>query len=748
MSEFKIKSVIPTASEAKGICSSNGVYFPSNTNLFKMKRNEFVLVSSCDGLIKHFSINGDFSFLCTNDRIYFNHFQHFIGSLKRSATAIDSFDNIFAIGNINSLEVWYIPTEYKFCLFSLHSKLVGHHRPITNIKILDSRHIVTASEDCTVRLFDLESKTTRVVATLNDIPIGLHVINKQVIATVRNGSIVSIDLETFEYKNIKFDGEIKSSSSYNDIVAVVFKNMAIEKINEEIELLPSKQVSHKKKDVSSDTTLILLQNFEEIFRCEIKSIVNEISLENGSLYVRSPEYIADFDIQTESFVHVLNLPTISNISVCKNLLAASCSDQSVCIYNDNSCISKLFDPKAKGDVIASHISNSICTIVYSSGYISCFNINDSHCFRSFSISDTPFSSIACSCMSEDGCFVFISDNATVKIIELTKGKLLDTITLHSPILRMKFYRDFLYTLELGKVLTKHSIFSGVTDNVVLEDLPIGLCVKNNNVLVSTIKGIMVYDLDLNYVDSFSAQLESRNRSEMYSKNKPVEYVDFDSSFVFCGGQSNSLKIFANSFSIKMKRLLMKAPLLQIITVSRNKDLENFKAKLFREKSTPFDKGNLIEVKNLLVSNNKLYLLTNEGVSIYENVETIFSPVEFDISPSEEFIKNNIENSLKSLIAAVRLNDASLMKMVVDHCIDIDFTVKYLPERYITTFLHFIFEMLKQDYTDMKLFEFLNKLIFYHKATFPGLLESLSNGIKPIYDNVKKNNFLLKLIIKK
>lgn len=748
MSEFKIKNVIPTASEAKGILASDGVYFPSNTNLFKMKKNSFSLVSSCDGVIKQFAVNGDFSFLCTDDRIYFNHFQHFIGSLKRSATAIDSFDDFFAIGNNNVLEIWNIPTEYKFCLFRLQSKIVGHHRTITNIKILSSKHIVTASEDCSIRLFDLEKKTSKVIAVLNDIPTGLHSINNQVIATVKNGSVVTVDLDTLEYKNLKFSGEIVSSSSHNDVLAIAIKNMIIENKNEEFELLPSRNEVPKSKELSKNQTLVLLQNFEEIFRCEISTALTEIALENSILHIRSPDFISSFDIQTESFIHTLNLPTILNISVYKNLLAASASDHSVYIYSDNTCISKLQDPKAKGDVIASHILPSKCVVIYSTGHISCFNINDSHCFRSFSISDTPFSSLASSCVSDDGCFVFISDNVNIKIIDLMKGKLIDTINLHSPVLNMKFYRDYLYTLELGKVLTKHSVFSGLSDNVVIEDLPIGFCVKNSNIIVSTVKDLIVYDLDLNYVDSFGVLLESRNRSEMYSKNKSVEIVDFDSSYVYCGGQSNYLKIFENSFSVKKKKVLMKTPLVQILTVSRNKNLENFKSKIFREKETAFDKTNLIEVKNVFSSNSKLYILTNEGVSIYENIETSFSPVEFDIKPTEEFVKNNLENSLKSLIAAIKLNDASLLQMVINNCADIDFTVKYLPNRFIDQFLFFIFETLKQDFTNIKLIEFLNKLVFYHRATFPGLYESLSSGIRPIYEEVKRNNFLLKSITKK
>ena len=193
MSGFKIKSIIPTASD--------GLYFSSNTNLFRMRKSEFSLVSSCDGIVRRFSVNQDLFFLCTGNRIYLNHLQHFIGSLKRSATAIDSCDAFFAIGNENVLEIWTIPSEYKFCLFTLQSKHVGHHRSITHIKILDNSRIVTASDDCSVRLFDIKNRKSSVIATLNDIPLGIHCDNDNITVTTRNGGIVFLDLSTSEYKN-------------------------------------------------------------------------------------------------------------------------------------------------------------------------------------------------------------------------------------------------------------------------------------------------------------------------------------------------------------------------------------------------------------------------------------------------------------------------------------------------------------------------------------------------------------------
>jgi WD40 repeat protein len=749
MVEFKIKNIIPTASEAKGLSCSNGAYFPSNTNLFKLQKNEFSLISSCDGFIKHFSVNGNFSFLCTEDRIYFNHFQHFIGSLKRSVTAIDSFDSLFAIGNNNVLEIWKIPTQYKFCQFTLKSKHTGHHRSISLIKFISQSKVITASEDCSVRLFDIENKSTKIIATLNDIPIAIHYFEDQCTITTRNGSITYLDLNSMEFKNVKFDGEIKSSSSFIDIVAISIKNMAIEDITPDIELLPSKTPIIKKKLISEKSTVILFKKSEEIFRCELDSEINEIALENSILYVRTANFIGSFDIQTESFIHTLSLPKILSISVFKNFLAASCADRSVCIYKDNTCVFKLQDPKSKGDILASHLSASICTVVYTSGYVSCFNINDSQCFRSFSVLDEPLGIHSCSCISEDGCFLIISNGAEIKIIDLIKGKLLETITMKSPILKLIFYRNFLYTLELDKVLTKHNVFAGISDNVVLEDLPVGMSIRDNSVVISTIKGLISYDLDLNILNSFSVQLESRTRNEMFSKSKPVEHVDFNSSFIFCGGQSNFLKIFENSFFNKDQKVLIKNQLVQIIQISRNRDLENFKAKIFHEKENqPFDKNRLIEVKNLVLFNDKLYIQTKDDVSIYEKIETSFSPIEFDILPTEDFIKNNLDNTLKSLIASIKLNDPKLINLVIDNCLDFEFTIKYLPERYALPLLEFVFEILKQDFSNLKFADILNKIIFYHKITIPGMLESLHSGIKPLYLDVKKNKYILESIIKK
>ena len=527
------------------------------------------------------------------------------------------------------------------------------------------------------------------------------------------------------------------------------KDMVIEDKQEDIELLPSKHKVIKKKETSKNSTVILLKDSQEFFRSEIDSQIIEISLEHGTIFMRTLDSICAYDIQTESFIYNLPLPTILSISVFKNLLAISSLNRLVCIYKDNVCMAGLRDPKAIGDITSVHISSNICTVLYSSGYVSCFNINDTQCFRSFRMSEESTFLCSTSCISEDGCFLFASDGTkSIKVIDLIKGRLLDTITLNSAIIKVIFYKDFLYTLELDKILTKHSVFSGLTDSVALEDIPLSCSIRNTAVLVSTTKGIVAYDLNLNHIDSLSVKLEARNRGEMYIKSRPVEQLDFNASYIFCAGQSNSLKVFENSLDSKgYKPKLIKNSLVQIIQVSRNRDMENFGSKLFREKQEEFDKSNLISVNSLFFSNDKLYVQTKADLCIYERVVTSFQPIEFDVIPTEEFIRNNLDNSLKSLIAALRLNDCALINLVINNCTDLEFAVNFLPQKYARPLLEFAFEVVKQDFTNLKVLKIIQMILVTHNVTIPGLLESLSSGAVPSYLEVKKNKFLISAISK-
>lgn len=751
MDEFKFKTAIPTASDSKGLLANNGVYFSSSTHLFKLSNNKYQLVSSCNGTIQCFGVYENYTILCTQDKVYFNHFQNLIGSLNRSASAVAVFGDFFALGVDNILEVWLIPREYKFTLFTLHSKNVGHYKKIVSIVIISSTHIATASEDCTVRLFDIAKKESKIIGSLNDIPIGLHYddINDTVIATCRNGSLVAIKLGCLEYKNAKFDASIVASSMYGDLLAICLENMVL--APKEEPLLPTPHQTISKREVSKKSVIIIFKNMEEIYRGEIEHKVLELCLEKGSIFMKTSTFLGKYDIQTESFRFTLSLPKITTISLFKNMIAAGCLDGNTRIYREAACIKTLYDPNAKGAISATHISANVCTVLYKTGYVSVFNINDSHCFRSFSVSNELSGVFSSSSVSEDNCFLFISEKSNVKVIDLVKSRLLDTVSLKSPIISIKFYRNYLYTIELDKILSKINVFSGHSENVALEEIPTNLAVKEQTVLVSTVGGIVIYDLDLNFISSSSVRLEGRKRNEMYSIAKAVEQVDIAANSIFCGGSSNLVKVFGyNNSAGKSGPSLMKTIQFQILKVSRNKDWENYKTKLMKEKEGKFEKEKVIETLGLCADVNKLYLLSTEGLSIYEKRLLQLTSIEFDVEASEGYLNNALSNKQyqKGLIAAIRMKNFSHMKKVIDSCSDIDFLVRYLPVPHAKYLLECLVEYVKQDFTKLHLIDMIVKLVHWHGVSYPGLLELLRDGTKTIYKEVKSNKYLIDEILKR
>lgn len=748
MSQFSFKTAIPTASDSKGLISNNGVYFSSNTNLFKLKNNKYTLISSCDGTIEHFGIYNDYIVLCTSDRIYLNQFQNYIGSLKRSVTAIDVSNDFIAIGVGNVLEIWKMPKEYKFTLFSLHSRNIGHYRPIKFIKIINESLILTAAEDNNVRLFDISKMESKVIAILTDSPTGLFYINNTVIITCKNGNIVHINLDSMEYKNIKIDGNIVASSMYNETLAICVENMAIAPKNPDF--IFSNEVKEEKKEINKNTVIILFNQLEEIFRGEIENKVLEMALECDSLYIKTADFIGNYGIHSESFEFIIDLPKILNIAIFNNMIAAGCADRKIRIYRETICTETLYDPNSKGDIINVHISENICTVVYRTGYISSFNINDSHCFRSFLITNEPLGVLSSSCISEDGCFLFVSEQANIKVINLIKSKLIETINLKSPIISMSYYRNYLYTVELDKTVSKINVFSGHSDTVVMEYLPTNLKIKAQNLIISSVKSILIYDLDLNLINSFTVQLEGRKKDEFYSKSKPVEQLDFNSNFIFCGGSSNLIKVYNENFDQKTCKLLMKNDLHQIIRVSRNKDWENYKTKLYKESDKKFNKDKVIETLNICATDNIFYLLSTDGLSIYEKDIVQLNPFEFDVKASEEYVNESInsKNYQKALISAIKLGNFDLIKKSIDSCEDKNFLIRYLPKQYSTMLFDALIRYIKQDFTKLDIHELIIKISYFHKISYPGLSDFIKNGIKATYNEVKSNKYLMDVISKR
>lgn len=746
MTEFQFKTAIPTSSDANGLICDKNTYFASNSHLFTLRNGNYSHVCSCDGTIKAIAVLGLYSLLCTADRVYLNSGKNLIGSLRRSASAIDVYEEFFAIAVDNVLEVWKIPKEYKFTLFTQHSKNIGHYKKITHIKIISATEILTASEDCTVRIFDIEKKTTKIIASLSSIPKGLHYDSKagNVVVACSNGSVTSVELGSKDYKNfkdyknLKLEGNISASASVDDIWTVSLENMVIEKAGEEA-LFPVAS-KPEKQEISNKTMLLIFRGMEEIFRGEMDYKVIEMAMDRNRVTIRTPSSIASYNIHGQTFEYVLDMPKILGISLFRNTVAASCKDRKIRVYRSFGCATTLVDSKATGDIVGVHLNANICLAIYSTGNVSAFNVGDGHCFRSFQITDDPLGILTSNCMSEDGCLLYVSERENIRVVDVLRSKLVETINLKSPVVAMEFYKGFLYTVELDKTLSKINVFSGLADSVMIENTPTSLAVKNESVVVSTVKDILIYNLDIGFVNSFQVQLAGRRRDEIFSRGKAVEKIDFNQNYVFCGGFTNQIKIFEQQKEIK----LMKNYLFQILKVSRNKDWENYKTKLMKEREGRIEKDKTIDVLKICANDDVVCILATDGLSIYEKTSLQFSPLEFDVVGSKEYVDEEIEKECyhKALMGAMRMSCPDSIKKVIDASNDKNFLVRHIPKQYASVLVEIIIGWLKEDFTRVDYIEMVSELVRFHGISRHGLSKEIQEGTRKIYGNTRRNKYLI------
>jgi len=769
MSEFQFKTAIPTHSDARGLLSAGDTYFSSNTHLFTLRNGKYSHVSSAEGTIRAFGVTGEYSLLCTSDRVYLNNRSSLIGSLRRSASAIDVHGGIFAIAVGNILEVWKIPVEYKFTLFTQHSKNVGHYKTIRQIKIISPAEILTASDDCTVRLFNIEERTTKIIASLSDVPRGLHydAAGEAVVVTCANGSVTQVSLRTMEYTGLKLEGSILASASVGNVWAVChkksisgvsdtkpngkaieavsdirFNDKAVSDIRFNDKAVGDKATSDKLA-TNEITVMIIFKDMEEIYRGELEQKVIEMAMDRNSIVIRTNDSIESYNIHSQSFEFHLDLPRILSISLLKNTIAAACRDRKVRVYRGLGCTAVLADANAKGDIIGVHLTPSTCVAVYSTGHLSSFNVSDGHCFRSFQISDDILGVLSCSCMSEDGCLLYVSEQASIQVVDVVRSKLVDTINLKSPVISMAFHKGFLYTVELDKTLSKINVFSGHIVSGVVENTPTSLAVRDQRVLVSTVMDVVVYDLDISFLSSFQVRLEGRRRDEMFSKGKAVEQIEFNAKYIFCGGAANQIKVFEQHGD----EALMRSFLLQTLRVSGNKEWENYKTKLLHERDDKVDKERVIGAVKICADERRLYVLGTDGLSVYEKGELGFSPLEFDVVASEEYVREAVRKGSehKGLMGAMRMGSAELIRSVIEGSKDVDFLVRHIPREYAGVLVEMLVEWVKGDFRRIEYIGMISRLVRWHGISRPGLWREIEEGTKRIYEEVKKNKYLIDVI---
>ncbi|KAI5170315.1 periodic tryptophan protein 2 [Pancytospora epiphaga] len=765
--EYVHRASIPTESEADCLAFDGNVYFASHTNLFKTNRTDSSLFTKIEGTIRHFAVNRNNTFLCSDERVFMNYQENIIGSLKRKATAIASNEDIFAIGVDNALEVWNIPKEYKFTLFKRRAKILGHHGTINNIKIINNDEILTTGGDNTVRLFNISKHRSTTIFSARGKPVGIHTYEDGSVGVAAAFGVVTFLTTTGQViKQVDLGNKLVSAGGHGDLFAILMEvpeNREEEKKDEDNFHFKAAELNEENTSAVVDTNIIkpgfkrsesrsvivVFRSNEEIYRVESKYFISRLCMWQQEIAVYSKNFVGVFNIQTEKFTLSLDLPKIVTFSVNrKGFIAVGCADGKARIYNKQVCKVVLYDEKSKGDILDAFVCENTCVVTYRNGHISAFNIVDSNCYRSFSIGfNDSLGKFTHSGVTDDGCVAFLVNSTSLFIVDMRRSKLIEEVKLESPLIRLIIYRDDLYYLTLGNRLVKYNYINSGIRELVLEYTGVGLAVGSGMVVISSPSGLTFYDLDFNFLNSINITLESRHREEVFSKPKPVEYFDFNSKHIICGGQSNKLKIVGRCSTGNVKAMLCMNEVVQSLKISTNKDWENYKERLDKERTSEFIKEHFIETRGIIASESCFYILTREGILIYETGGRLFNPVELSAEASPEFVKESIsgENYPVALLAALQLRDPSLIKAVMEVITDVNFAVKFLPGEQAVMLMDCAVLFLRKGYLKYKMLEYIKWAIYHHKVTVPQLEETVKEGFIEEYEILRSNYYMLKNI---
>lgn len=727
MGEYHLKTVIPTESDARGLHYDGDLYFSTNNHLFKCARGGYSMVSEVSGTVLDFSI-GERLFIVTEERMCMNNGNTTVGTLKRTFNCITTRNGLIAAGGSNVLEVWHIPTEFKFTLFKRHSRNLGHFLDITSVRFIDDHRVITTSRDCTVRIFDiLDNTSTRVCNTIG-IPIAAYTTNQEnteIAVVCEDGALLYYTLEeggVAAKGRLYLGSRILASSCYLDFIAV-----STEKDDEE--------------------NLVVYKGSERVYGASFKHKVLDICLFGDTVAIKGPGFVGIHDLINNLFVFALDLPKIVSMDVSKELVAVGCADKKVRVYDEHRCIQVFQDANITHPIFSVHFLTNSVLCLSTDGGVSVWDVKNGVCYRSFKI---PVR-VSASEVSGDGLLLFMADfnQYTIRVVDLQRSKEIDALSGHSgPIFRMKCDNDTLYSLSYDNSIRKWNVYSQTMDGLEMERMATGFAVRNNKLCVATEGELTIYDKHFGYEKGIKVSLRARKRNEIFVSEKPVEYLDFtfDGRYIVAGGESNTIKILSTDTG----------DVVQSLRVSSNKEWENYKERLGRESAKAFDKTKIIEVLKIAYSSSRrmFFVLTRAGVSIYEVSSARFSPVSLDVSLTPEAVRGYLNDGeyLKAAIGSLRINQYEIIKDVILSCPAnrVEEVVKYLDPHLIENLRLVITQMLDSPMYHPISIRWLQPIVFYFGSskTSRSEIHKLRRSIGTILRLGRQNRSMLLNIIRK
>ncbi|KAK6089216.1 hypothetical protein P3W45_001790 [Vairimorpha bombi] len=693
MLHYSLRTAVPTESKSRGIFYDNrDIYFASNTYVYKVTEGQYSICGILQSSVRQIIPRNNILYAVTEDSLVLIHNKKNIASLRCNCISFSLSDKFIVLGNGTTLEIWYLPKEYKFGMFDLNTKIEQHNDEITCTYIAEER-IYSGSKDCSVKYYDLVLKKTERFINTKSYPIKILRIKEHLVVVCEDGQIYYVNENNKKIENKIFKNtKISSADQFGDLICVCIQE-------------------------NNKSLVEIISSGETIYGVESHNLIDEISFNNLKVAMKSDKYVGLYNFEIDTFLFNLDLPKISCIDTTNELLGVGCADKKIRIYDDK----RILNIFLTGSVLSISIN----------GYISIFDMKNGTCFRSFNI---PVK-ISATAVCDDGMLMFIADYETYKIrvIDLQRSREIDSLEGHeSPVKHMVYSENHLFTLSVDNELKKWNVFKSDCVSADLEKTATDFVVRNKKIYVSLLTEILIYDFNLEYESSLFLR-----------EKKAVEHFDlsFDGKLIFLGGESNKISIMEmDSNNIE-----------QTIKVSRNKKWKNYKDIIFKNQKKSCDKSDVIEVLDIIHSRNqhKVVFLSREGVFIYEKSTSKYLPLCLDIETTSEAISGYLESKkyLNALIASLKIKEISLIKNILDIVPEdqIEFIVKYIPENMVEDFRKYLINLISDRYRIQNLFRWMRYLIYYHgRGTHESIVCRISG--EECYKQTLENIFMLENLI--
>lgn len=739
---FLLDTIIPSSSTSKGFnIHQQCLFFTASNSIYTLENNSVQFIISLHGQIEDIQFNDNFCFAMTKSRLYMLKNDIILATLKlqscKSSFAVNQFH--LYISNDKNISIYEIPQRYNPIMFSKLADVKTHIENVVKIKLIEDKFILSVGEDCTVRLSCFEKNQSQILCYHQDIPVNVFYIEDKICENDRKDIFNNGDDDFSVINRLK---------KYYSIISISSRGTINEYNTREKKLIDRifvdkgiKSACYDKNTLfllCDDSTITILQN-KKLLTVKINCDGYEIVKNGDYIIVRGETMIHSYlcsENQLEEMYFNQSLSTkeeeIENHLTCLNTfplsqiinfaynndIMVSCSEQKInhFSFNRNKIIFVGFY-EINEPIYQIFYKSHVLIAITEYGNVRVFDTNRKLLFREISLEFR----VAYADTNDDNTLVLLSnfENNEINFLDIKKSIIIDTFKLSAPARKIKYFNNCIFALLMNSEMVRYNIFNGKVENHMYGKTINTFTITNGQLVVAQANELIFSDLQFNNQQVMNCYFVSRHRNEMFISQKSATAIDisYDSKTVIVGAQSNEIKII----DIKTKTIL------KTIKLSRNKEKENYKKKLGRERDDNFNQLDIIESLSIQYIPNGFIVLSREGISIYK-IPTFKENIFLQGTTSKEQIQVNIEkrNFSAALEAALFYNCVESVKQILtltnnEQADQIIRNIHHVNELK-STINHFILN--NQEFS--KSLYWLNRIIFYHTGH---LIESDHEVIK-------------------